>query len=229
MISRLLQFDTDLLLAINGFHNSFLDVFLWQVSARATWIPLYVAMLALIVVAYRPQQRFRRDWWIGIAVVILAFAACVGLADFISSGVIKHAVCRLRPTQEPALEPLLHIVNGYHGGRYGFVSSHAANTFATALLFSLLIRQRHSTLTLLCWVALNCWSRMYLGVHYPGDIIGGLAVGAVVALAIYGLLHITPLIKKEDFSSEKPAAVAYICEIVMGVTCLVIATVAWCQ
>ena len=113
----------------------------------------------------------------------------VGLSDFVSSGLIKPWVCRLRPTHEPALAGMVHLVNGYTGGLYGFVSSHAANTMACALLFSLLYRNRYATVGLMLWVALNCYSRMYLGVHYPGDIIGGLLVGAVLATLTYAALR----------------------------------------
>ena len=113
----------------------------------------------------------------------------VGLSDFVSSGLIKPWVCRLRPTHEPALAGMVHLVNGYTGGMYGFVSSHAANTMACALLFSLLYKNKYATIGLILWVALNCYSRMYLGVHYPGDIIGGLLVGALLAVLVYALLR----------------------------------------
>ena len=112
-------------------------------------------------------------------------AAAVGLADFIASGVLKEWVARPRPTRVPELEGVLHLVNGYRSGRFGFVSSHAANTMACALLFSLIWRNKIATVGLMLWVAMNCYSRMYLGVHYPTDILGGLIVGSLVAVVAY--------------------------------------------
>ena len=107
-----------------------------------------------------------------------------GLSDFICSGVLKPLVCRLRPTHEPALDPL-HLVYGYTGGRYGFCSSHAANTMAVGMLFSLLYKNNLATASLMAWVAFVSYSRMYLGVHYPSDIICGLAVGVLWAALVY--------------------------------------------
>ena len=122
--------------------------------------------------------------------MLLAIGVTVGLADYVSSGIIKHLVCRPRPTHEPMLEGLVHIVNGYRGGHYGFVSSHAANTMGVALLYCLIWKnESHHVWWLMIWVVLNCWSRMYLGVHYPGDIIGGLIVGALIAVAVSAALR----------------------------------------
>ncbi len=186
-MEELLQFDTDLLVAINGWHNAFFDTFMWNVSERLTWLPLYIVLVACLI------RRFgKRSIWL-----LLAFGACVGLADFISSGIIKECVMRLRPTREPALEGILHIVNDYRGGKYGFVSSHAANTIGICWLFSLIWRDWRATLSLSLFAALNCYSRMYLGVHYPGDILGGLIVGTMVALMLYYLLRKTDLLAKE--------------------------------
>ncbi len=132
-------------------------------------------------------------------IMILLIAASVGIADFISSGILKDLVARPRPTRVPELEGLLHLVNGYKSGQYGFVSSHAANTMACGLLFSLIWRKRIATISLMLWVAMNCYSRMYLGVHYPLDIIGGLIVGSVVAVVAYrGLLAVTSCQKEQS-------------------------------
>jgi undecaprenyl-diphosphatase len=109
----------------------------------------------------------------------------VGAADFISSGILKDLIARPRPTRVPELEGVLHLVNGYRSGQYGFVSSHAANTMACALLFSLIWRKKITTVGMMLWVAANCYSRMYLGVHYPTDILGGLIVGSLVAVVAF--------------------------------------------
>ena len=173
--SSLIHADEQLLLAINGSHTPFLDNFLWNISVPATWIPLYVVLLLCIVRRYGKQSLW----------IMLAFAVCVGLSDYISSGIIKNIVGRPRPTHTEGIEDLLHIVNNYHGGLYGFVSSHAANTICCTLLFSLVWRDTISSISLGVWTVLVCWSRMYLGAHYPADIIGGLLVGTVLALLGY--------------------------------------------
>ena len=134
-------------------------------------------------------------------VMILVIAAAVGLADFIASGILKELVARPRPTRVPELEGVLHLVNGYKSGRYGFVSSHAANTMACGLLFSLIWRNKIATCGLMLWVAMNCYSRMYLGVHYPLDIMGGLVVGSLVAVAAYRALLAVGVVASQSKAS----------------------------
>ncbi|MGM9824851.1 MAG: phosphatase PAP2 family protein [Paludibacteraceae bacterium] len=187
-MDSLIHIDQEWLLAINGWHAEWADMLMWYISQSATWLPLYALLLGLVVYRFGIKTLS----WKGslrVLIVLAGFAVAVGLSDFVSSGLIKPWVCRLRPTHEPALAGMVHLVNGYTGGLYGFVSSHAANTMACALLFSLLYRNRYATVGLMLWVALNCYSRMYLGVHYPGDIIGGLLVGAVLATLTYAALR----------------------------------------
>lgn len=200
-MDSLIHIDQEWLLAINGWHAEWADMLMWYVSQSTTWLPLYALLLGLVVYRfgiqwYRSTQNIqntptlsKKNALLRVLIVLAGFAVAVGLSDFVSSGLIKPWVCRLRPTHEPALAGMLHLVNGYTGGLYGFVSSHAANTMACALLFSLLYRNRYATVGLMLWVALNCYSRMYLGVHYPGDIIGGLLVGAVLATLTYAALR----------------------------------------
>jgi undecaprenyl-diphosphatase len=130
-------------------------------------------------------------------VMIVVIGLAVGAADFIASGILKDLVARPRPTRVPELEGVLHLVNGYKSGKFGFVSSHAANTMAVALLFSLIWRNKIATVGLMLWVAANCYSRMYLGVHYPTDILGGLLIGAAVAVAAYVVLRRLDVVAEE--------------------------------
>lgn len=152
---------------------------MWVVSQTMTWIPLYGLMLGLIVWKYRN--------WKPVVLILLGFVVAVGLSDFIASGILKPLVCRLRPTHEPAIDPI-HLVKGYTGGLYGFCSSHAANTMSCALLFSLLWRKKIATTGLMTWVALVSYSRVYIGVHYPSDVIAGWLVGALLAVLVYRAL-----------------------------------------
>lgn len=192
MLEKLIHIDTEVLLAINGWHAPWADTLMWIISAKATWIPLYVLLIGLLIWRYRQPVPTAVKWLQRVpacVVMIVVIALAVGAADFIASGILKDWVARPRPTRVPELEGVLHLVNGYKSGRYGFVSSHAANTMACALLFSLIWRNKIATCGLMLWVAANCYSRMYLGVHYPLDILGGLTVGALVAVGAFALLR----------------------------------------
>ena len=191
MLEQLLHIDTEILLAINGWHAPWADTLMWIISAKATWIPLYLLLIGLLVWRYRKPVMTSVKWLQKVpacVVMIAMIGLAVGAADFIASGILKEFVARPRPTRVPELEGVLHLVNGYRSGRYGFVSSHAANTMVCALLFSMIWRNKIATVGLMLWVAANCYSRMYLGVHYPLDILGGLMVGCLVAMTAYVLL-----------------------------------------
>ena len=204
MLERLIHIDTEVLLAINGWHAPWADTLMWIISAKATWIPLYLLLIGLLVWRYRKPAMLNVKWLQRVpvcVVMIVVIAMAVGAADFIASGILKDLVARPRPTRVPELEGVLHLVNGYRSGQYGFVSSHAANTMAVALLFSLIWRNKIATVGLMLWVAMNCYSRMYLGVHYPTDILGGLIVGSLVAVVAYWLLGRYHLVVRESYQS----------------------------
>lgn len=197
-ISALNSFDTNLLLSLNGIHDLFFDKFMFVFTQIYVWIPFYISVIYIII----KQQKSDALW------LILALVLCVVLSDQLSSGLIKNSVQRLRPSHEPALQGLLHIVNEYRGGKYGFVSSHAANSFGFAILSSLLFRKKGYIIAVFTWTIVNCYTRIYLGVHYPLDILGGMLVGAFSAFVIYYLLlKLKPtLIKSENnnFAVEIP-------------------------
>ena len=201
MLEQLLHIDTEILLAINGWHAPWADTLMWIVSAKTTWIPLYLLLIGLLVWRYRQPAPTPIKWLQKVpacVVMIVVIALAVGAADFIASGILKDWVARPRPSRVPELEGMLHLVNGYKSGQYGFVSSHAANTMAVALLFSLIWRNKIATVGLMLWVAANCYSRMYLGVHYPTDILGGLIVGSLVAVGGYWLLGRCRLVERNQ-------------------------------
>ena len=138
VLERLVHIDTEVLLAINGWHAPWADTLMWIISAKTTWIPLYLLLVGLLVWRYRKPARTSVKWLQKVpvcVVMIVMIALAVGAADFIASGILKDLVARPRPTRVPELEGVLHLVNGYRSGQYGFVSSHAANTMACGLLF----------------------------------------------------------------------------------------------
>ena len=201
MLEQLVHIDTEILLAINGWHAPWADTLMWIISAKTTWIPLYLLLIGLLVWRYRQPAPTPIKWLHKVpacVVMIVVIALAVGAADFIASGILKDWVARPRPSRVPELEGMLHLVNGYKSGQYGFVSSHAANTMAVALLFSLIWRNKIATVGLMLWVAANCYSRMYLGVHYPTDILGGLIVGSLVAVGGYWLLGRCRLVERNQ-------------------------------
>ena len=149
-----------------------------MVSAKWSSALLVLSLLWILI------HKNRRHALLVLAMVALA----VLLADQVSSGLIKHLVERLRPTHDPSLENAVHIVNGYRGGMYGFVSSHAANFFAIATLVSFIMRHRLVVIALYGWGLAQCYSRMYLGVHYPGDILGGIIVGVLAGWLVWRLM-----------------------------------------
>lgn len=183
-----MNIDAQIVLWINGHYAEWLDQVMWVISRANTWIALYVLLVGLIVYHYRN--------WKSVLFILIGFGIAVGLSDYTCSGILKPLVCRPRPTHEPALEGMLHLVNGYTGGLYGFCSSHAANTMSVGLLFSLLYRNKIATAGLMTWVALNCYSRMYLGVHYPTDILCGLLIGSAWAVLVWWVL--TRLLHVDD-------------------------------
>lgn len=197
-ISALNLFDTNLLMALNGLHNLFFDKFMFAFTQIYVWIPFYISVIYIIV-----KQKKTEPLWL-----ILALVLCVVLSDQLSSGVIKNMVQRLRPSHEPSIQGLLHIVNEYRGGKYGFVSSHAANTFSFAILSSIILRKKEYIIAVFTWAIVNCYTRIYLGVHYPFDILGGMLVGVFCALIIYYLLlKLKPTLiksKNNNFSVEIP-------------------------
>ena len=177
-IQQLIELDKEVLLALNGSHSLFWDGFMWTVTKTLTWIPVAVALLYVIFKNHKISQ--------GVTILVM-LALCVTFADQISSGLCKPYFARFRPTQDPEIMYLVHTVNGYRGGLYGFISSHAANTFTVALFVSLLIRNWLMSFMMFTWAMLASYSRIYLGVHYPGDILCGTIVGLLVACVMYGI------------------------------------------
>ena len=152
--------DTDLFLIINGIHAPFFDSFMFAISEKLVWIPLYISVLYVLI----------RYWKKEAIWLVLAFILCIVISDQVSSGILKDLVKRLRPSHAENLKGLVHLVNGYTGGKYGFASSHASNAVGFALLSSLVFKRKIYTYSMIAWAIITAYSRIYLGVHYPLDV-----------------------------------------------------------
>lgn len=180
-MEEIIQFDKQLLLMLNGSESTYIDGVALTLTKAATWIPLYVSLLFIVI-----KNNIN---WRTIVLILASAGLCVLLAGTIDDEIVKPLVARWRPTHDPQIGSLVDVVNDYRGGNYGFFSAHASNTFSIALFFSLLVRYRWLTVGLVTYSLTNCWTRMYLGVHYPGDITVGLLWGTIVALSVYTLFR----------------------------------------
>lgn len=177
-IQPYIESDKSLLFQWNGSDSLFWDGFMWVATSTYIWIPLGVMLLYVIFKNNIVKEAF---------LIIIAFALVITLADQIASGICKPLFQRFRPTQDPEMMYLVDVVNNYRAGRYGFISSHAANTFGVAVFVSLLIRHKLLSIILFIWASLNAYSRIYLGVHYPGDILFGTLDGCLIGWGVYVL------------------------------------------
>ena len=177
----LLELDTKLVLAINGAHDPILDVIFYWASNKWTWVPFYAWILFILY----------RNYGKKIIYFLPLIAAMTATTDQLSS-LLKNTTLRFRPCHEPAIQDLIHLVNNACGGKYGFVSSHAANTMALAVFISLVLPSKYKKLrlALFAFVLINGYSRMYLGAHYPLDILCGWILGFIIALLFSSLMKI---------------------------------------
>ena len=173
----LVEGDSSILLVVNGMHSSYFDTFMWLCSRKFEWIPFYLSIIYVL---------FRNFNWRVVLYSLVAMGVILLLTDAVSSHFIRPVVARLRPSNlENPISEMIHIVDNHRGGRYGFPSSHASNSWGLVFFVGLLLRRRLLTTFLACWALLLCYSRLYLGVHYPGDLLAGMMLGAVVASLVY--------------------------------------------
>lgn len=172
-MDTLIQADQSFFLQLNGFHSSFWDPVMVFISGKISWLPFYLVLIWFLI-----KERKKKVW-----VSLLMIAFMVVATDQVSV-LIKDTVQRLRPCHEPAINTLVHVVKGC-GGKFGFVSSHAANSFGVAMFFTLFFRHYWAGILLMFWALVVSYSRIYLGVHYPGDILGGALLGITIGLVFY--------------------------------------------
>jgi undecaprenyl-diphosphatase len=179
MLQILNELDQQLFLYLNGLHTEWLDTLMYWVTYKYTWFPFYFLLILLAVWKFG---------WKGL-LMMATVAISVGLADQVTSAFMKPFFGRLRPCYAPALEGLVHMVSGC-GGRYGFASSHASTTFALASALWYLYRGWSRWFVIaFVWSSVVAYSRVYVGVHYPGDILAGALIGFVLGW-ICSMLHI---------------------------------------
>lgn len=178
MVEKILVYERDLFFMLNGSDSPFLDRFMWLYSGKAVWLPL--AFFILVVLLYKKK-------WRESILILLAIVLVITFCDQFASHVCKPIFTRFRPTHHPDFMDQVKTVFDYRGGRYGFISSHAANAFGFATFMSLLFRYRLFTWTIFFWAALTAYTRVYLGVHFISDIVPGAIAGVFFGWLVYWL------------------------------------------
>lgn len=179
--SKIQDMDMQVLSLFNGSDNIMLDQMVQILTSGLTWIPLYVMLFFVVM---------RNNETMGqIALVVGSAIFCVLFADGLVDGIIKQLAERWRPSNDPTFKYMVQVVDDIRLKGYSFCSAHAANTMSLAVFFSLLIRSKMLTITLVIWSLINCWTRLYLGVHYPSDILCGMFVGIIVGILVYLLYY----------------------------------------
>ena len=188
-METLSHIDSDLFLFLNGLHASWLDKVMILVTDMWVWLPLYLLLLYWTI-----KQYGKRCWWVFLAVIIVVLCT-----DQLASHVCKPVFQRLRPCYNPDFQSLIHLPKGMAGGQYGFVSSHAANTFGVAVLLPPLLNR--FPIALYFWAFVSSYSRIYIGYHYPGDILCGAVIGVLVGLILWKVFQL--VVVRKIWKSEQ--------------------------
>ena len=172
MLEKLIELDKELFVYLNDMQSPFWDPIMLFASDKYVWLPFYLGVIGYVIWKYKRQS---------IPMLLLAVLT-IALADSITSGIFKPYFARLRPCHDETLSDVINIVAGC-GGRFGFMSSHAANAFGFAVFFNLILSDRYTIfkVILVVWAVVVSYSRIYLGVHFPGDVLGGAIVGSFAA------------------------------------------------
>lgn len=207
MLECILVYERDLFLWLNGTHTRFWDEFIWLYSGKIAWIPLVLVVFFVFC--------YKKDWRESV-LILLFIALVITLCDQFASSICKPLFCRLRPTRHPDFMNEVQIVFDYRGGKYGFISSHAANAFGFAAFTLLLFKYRWYTIAILLWGLIMGYSRIYLGVHFISDIIPGILAGFFWGVLGYSLyvpvrqrLLKTEIPSAEIYSKEEKNAILF--------------------
>lgn len=196
------ELDHQLTLAINGSESLFWDNLMYTVTDTFSWTLVIITLLVII---------FKNNTWKEALMVFVTIALLIFVADRICSGLVKPMVARWRPTQDPQLMYLVDVVRDYRGGRFGFFSGHACNTMCMAVFLSWLFRNFKVTVTLIFWSLTTTFTRLYLGVHYLGDVTVGFIVGGFLGCLFYWLMerYVHPLVGMKRLVSEQFTSSGY--------------------
>lgn len=172
MLHHLEKLDIRATLFLNGLHSPLFDGLMMWCTYALNWLPFYVLLLALLIKHYRRQT----------IIIILFTAVLITITDQVSLHLFKNMFMRLRPCSNPHIMNMVHIVNDYRSGAYSFTSSHATNFFGIAIFFIGLLgkKVKYFTPLILLFVSFIAYTRIYLGVHFVGDVIAGALVGSII-------------------------------------------------
>lgn len=214
MIEWIVALDKELLLFLNGHHTAFADAFMLMVSGKVIWSVFYCSILVSIFMKFKPKTSF---------IILLGVGVLVLLCDQIASGLFKPLFERLRPSHDPEIKNMVHIINNYTGGRFGFASSHASNCFGLAFFVSALFKDKIVSTFIIAWAILVAYSRIHLGVHFPGDIVMGGIIAFASAKLVYYIVDkfITKdsLVRKNKTSKGKYIVIIGIVQLIVMLFC----------
>ncbi|NDV59155.1 phosphatase PAP2 family protein [Bacteroides sp. 519] len=176
MLENILDYERSLFLMLNGSDSAFLDRVMYVYSGKAIWIP--VAIFIAIILLYKKG-------WRECLFIVIALALVVTLCDQFASGICKPLFTRYRPTHHPEFKDCVETVFGYRGGRFGFISSHAANAFGFATFMVFMFKNTLFSWVIYLWAGITAYSRIYLGVHFISDIVPGIVVGLIIGYCVY--------------------------------------------
>lgn len=181
-IDFFIELDRQLLLFLNGSNSLFVDGIMLTYTSTLTWIPLFAGLIYLIIK--------NNETMLQIFLIIFATLLCFGVSDLITDGIVKPLVVRPRPCSDPFLKYVVDVVDNYRMTDYSFFSAHASNTMSIALFLSLLVKDKLFSVAMIGWSLLNCYTRLYLAMHYPSDIFVGLLCGVGVGMLMYYLFSL---------------------------------------